>query len=601
MRNGRWAIGGLALLTASLPAHALDRVVFAAPGADESLTDALRAASLVLQAEREKQGDAQALFAAARADYGRLLGTLYAEGRYSGVIRIAVDGQEAARIAPLDAPETIREIRITVEPGPQFRFAKARMRPYAPGTKLPPDYRDGEPARSTAIVAAAEAGVEGWRNVGHAKAGVADQTVIADHREASVDSEILLAPGPRVRFGKMTISGYERMNPRRIERIAGFPTGEVYDPAEMNTVATRLRRTGVFRTVALTEAETLGPGDTLDAALVVAEAPLRRFGFGAEASTSDGLNLSGYWLHRNLFGGGERLRLEGAVDQIGGQDVSPGYNLGVRIDRPATPVTDATAFFEARAERTELLDLDVDTLEVTFGLTRVLSDRLSAEAGLSYIASRVTDPFGNKLDFSAFALPLSLTWDNRDEPLDPRKGYFFDADLAPFYGMGSTGSGAYFLGDARTYRGFGAKDRVVLAGRVQLGTVVGSALAETPPGYLFFSGGGGTVRGQPYQSLGVSVPTSPTTTIETGGLSFAGLSGEVRAGITEKIGGVAFYDAGYISDDGLFGGTGNWHAGAGLGVRYDTGIGPIRFDVGLPVSGGTGGGVQLYVGIGQAF
>ncbi|MEZ5713841.1 MAG: BamA/TamA family outer membrane protein [Paracoccaceae bacterium] len=48
-------------------------------------------------------------------------------------------------------------------------------------------------------------------------------------------------------------------------------------------------------------------------------------------------------------------------------------------------------------------------------------------------------------------------------------------------------------------------------------------------------------------------------------------------------------------------GNGDWHAGAGLGVRYKTPVGPIRLDIAGPVAGKTGSGLQLYIGIGQAF
>jgi translocation and assembly module TamA len=50
----------------------------------------------------------------------------------------------------------------------------------------------------------------------------------------------------------------------------------------------------------------------------------------------------------------------------------------------------------------------------------------------------------------------------------------------------------------------------------------------------------------------------------------------------------------------MFGGSTLSQAGAGLGLRYATGFGPIRLDVGVPVSGG-GSGAQVYVGIGQSF
>ncbi len=599
-RIGAVVLGCAALLLGPSPSCALDSVQLSTRGANSDLTDSLRAASLVVQAERDGLTDAQSLFAAARADYGRLLGALYAAGHYSGVIQISIDGREAADIAPLDAPQTIRDIRITVDPGPQFRFSKARMKPYARGTKLPPEYGDTKPAYSTAIEDAAVAGVEGWRNIGHAKARVSGQKIVADHRAAAVDSEILLDPGPRARFGQMHVSGQQRTRLDRIEKIAGFPTGEVFDPEELERVATRLRRTGVFRSVALSEAETLRSGDVLDVDVVLAEEALRRFGFGIEASTSDGLNLSGYWLHRNLLGGAERLRVDAAIERIGAQDTDLGYNLGIRIDRPGTPITDATAFAEARARRTEVVDLTVDSIELSFGLTRVLSDRLSAEAGLSYIHASARDA-GGRTEFDLLALPVSVTWDSRDNPTDAQKGYYLDAEITPFLGFGDTGSGARFASDARAYRSFGADGRFVLAGRFQLGTIVGPSLVDTPPDFLFYSGGGGTVRGQPYQSLGVPVARTATITVQSGGLSFAALSGELRADITETIGAVAFYDAGFVSDEALFAGNSGWHSGAGIGVRYNTGIGPIRLDVGLPVGGNTGDGVQLYIGIGQAF
>jgi translocation and assembly module TamA len=583
------------------PAKALDSIGLVTPGADDALRTSLRNTSLLFIAKADEKTDAQNIFASARADYARLIGALYSNGYYSGVISILIDGREAAEIDPLDTPQRISRVVVTVKPGPRFTFSAARMKPYARATKLPADYRDSLPAKSTAIVDAAAAGVEGWRNIGHAKADVAGQSIVADHRNYLLSAEILLAPGPRVHFGTLSISGYERMRLERIRKIAGFPAGEVYSPAELETVGKRLRRTGIFRSVALTEAEALGPGDTLDVDLVVAEEKLRRFGFGAEVSGSEGLNLTGYWLHRNLLGGGEQLKFDAAVTQIGGSAGDEiGYDLGVRIDRPATPVTDATAFAEIRAKRVDLADWQVDTQEITFGLSRILSDSLTAEAALTYQNSTATDVIGS-LYYKSLSLPVSLTWDRRDDPVNAHKGFYLQADVTPFLGFGGTGSGAQLKTDARYYRTLGKEKGIVLAGRVQLGTVTGSGIINTPPTYLFLSGGGGTVRGQPYQSLDITVPRPGGGTIDTGGASFAGFSGEVRARITEKIGAVAFYDLGYISNRDFLGGTKESHAGAGLGLRYDTGFGPIRFDVAAPVSGSTGDGVQVYIGIGQAF
>jgi translocation and assembly module TamA len=139
---------------------------------------------------------------------------------------------------------------------------------------------------------------------------------------------------------------------------------------------------------------------------------------------------------------------------------------------------------------------------------------------------------------------------------------------------------------------------VTLAFRGLAGSLVGPSIATAPADFLFFSGGSGTVRGQEYQSLGVDL--SPGVTI--GGRSFLGLSGEVRVQARRKLSVVGFYDAGYIGSESFVDGSGEWHSGVGAGLRYDTGIGPIRFDLAIPVSGpGDNTGLEVYIGIGQAF
>jgi translocation and assembly module TamA len=585
------------LMIGTAPAKALDSLDFDVRGGGDDIGAAVRASSLLVAAERDGVEDAQDLFAAARAEYGRLLGTLYAQGYYSSVISVKLDGREAAAIAPLEAPTRIGKIVVRVEPGALFRFAQTEIGPLAPGTDLPGGFAPGAVAESDVISQAANAAIDGWRAVGHAKADLTRQDVTADHRRSTLSARLGVAPGPKLRFGALKVVGQERMELARILKIAGLPQGETFSPKELEDAANRLRRTGVFRSVALVEDEAVSDPDLLGITARVVEEKTRRYSLGLELASSEGATVSGYWLHRNLLGGAERLRVDGSVSQIGAQDSGVDYALGVTLERPATLSRDTTAALSFGIERLDEADYLSDAFNIGVLLTHFYSDNLTFRLGLTYDFSNVTDAAGDT-NYRTLSVPLGALWDNRNSKTDASKGYYLDAEVAPFYGFGTTDSGARMTLDGRAYHGFGAENRVVLAGRLQVGAVLGADLDGTPRDYLFYSGGGGTVRGQPYQSLGA---TSPSTGVETGGTGFLGASVEVRTKITQSIGLVGFADFGQIATESLFSGSTQSHAGAGIGLRYDTGFGPIRLDLAAPVSGDTGSGMQVYVGIGQAF
>jgi translocation and assembly module TamA len=588
----------LAMALSAGGAGALDGITFTvAEGTPRALDRALREASALRAARSEKTTEAQDLFAAARAEYGRMLGVLYASGHYSGVVSVTIDGREAADIAPLDAPGVIGTIAVTVDPGPRFAFGAVRVVPLAPGTVLPAGFRTGAPAESGRVSAAAQAGVDGWRAIGHARAAVTRQDIIADHARRRLDADLGVNPGPRLRFGPLTVVGQERMRLRRIVKIAGLPEGEVFDPAELRRVAERLRRTGVFRSVALSEDEAITRPDLIGITATLAEEKLRRYSFGGELSSLDGVTLQAAWLHRNLLGGGERLRISGEISQIAAQSSGVDYALGLTLDRPATTGPDVTGTFRFRIAHLDEDDYVSDEGSIGIGLVRYKSERLTYRVGLDYSHARVEDVTGDHR-FRNLSLPLGLTWDDRDKPLDARRGTYLDAEIKPFLGYGTTDSGLRVKADARAYRSFGEGDRLTLAARLQVGAVFGADLLQTPRADLFYSGGGGTVRGQPYQSLGIAILRND---FEIGGQAFLAASVEARVRVTERIGVVGFFDWGHVGAQDFFDDLGDSHAGAGIGLRYDTGFGPIRLDIAGPVSGDTGEGAQVYVGIGQAF
>ncbi len=578
------------------PTTAAELRQFDVVGNDADLRKELLAVSLVAETGGDAAATSRAIVAAAQADYGRLLRVLYANGFYGGTVHIRLDGREASEMPTFALPAKIKDVAIRIDPGAPFRFGGAEIAPLPPQSRPPEGFRSGAIARSTVLQETVDSAVEDWRDAGHAKVTLRDQQLNANHASRTLAARFRLSPGPLVRFGNLRQMTPSAVRAERIQRIAGLPTGQVFSPEEKTAAAKRLRRTGAFSSVALSEADTLGPGDRMDIELELVDEKPRRFGFGAEISSFEGLGLSGFWLHRNLLGGAERFRIDGEVAGIGGQTSGIDYGIDARLDIPAAFRSDIDAFVFASTSFEDEPTYRSWQSSIGAGVLRTFSDMLTVELGLGLRYSETRDAFGNR-QFFLVTMPSEVIWDKRDDKLNATSGFYLKARTTPFADVDRGGGGLRFHADGRAYRSLDDNQNFVLAGRLQVGSVFGAGLADLPPDFLFYSGGGGTVRGQPYQSLGVDLGGGN----RTGGKAFLGASTELRAKITESIGIVGFVDAGFIGANGFSDGSGDWHAGAGLGLRYNTGIGPLRLDVAAPISGATGDGVQIYIGIGQAF
>lgn len=563
--------------------------------ASDGLRGKLVAASAILRAEREGVTDPADIVAAVQSDYRALLGTLYRAGYYGPDIRISVDGREGSDMSLITVPKTISNIVISVKTGEKFKFGTAQIAPIAPQTLLPDGYATGKTAKSSAVGAARDAAVEAWRASAHPKAALSSQTIVADHNTHTLDATLGIAPGPQATFGRLQFSGTQRVTPERLADITGEITGKPFAPEALETAAARLRRTGAFRSVSISEADALNADNSLDITATVTDAAPRRLGFGAEINSLEGGTVSGYWLHRNISGNADRLRFDAEIGGLG-SNTGVDYSVKVNYRRPAVTRPVLTLIADAEVSHLDEPNYLSDLVKMTVLAEKTISDRSYFNGGIGFRYSDVKDDVGQR-NFAHVIFPMEGESDHRDDVLSPTSGTYFSAQIMPYLGVNGSKSGARLYADARAYLGFGDEDRFVFAARILAGSIVGSDTTTTPPDLLFYSGGGGTVRGQPYKSLDVDLGGDD----RVGGASFLGLSTELRAGVSEKLSLVGFADLGGIGSNATPDDTMNWHAGAGLGLRYETGFGPIRVDVAAPVSGTTGDGVQFYVGIGQAF
>lgn len=599
--NWRSTLAASLFLGLAFPAYGLDGVTFTVQGGDGGIEGALRKASLLVPMARGSNDTALEVVTKARAEYAALTDALYAMGHYGGVINVRVDGREAADVALLDTPATVSQITVTVNPGPAFTFQTAKISPLPQWARKTEDFAIGAPAKSGVIVDAMAQGIDDWRLIGHAKARVAASTIEADHNSQRVTADITLDAGPKLRFGGLAIEGAESMRPARIAAIAALPEGETFSPTELDLVAQRLRRTGAFRSVVMEEGAQAGADGTLPITAVLVEERLRRIALAANLASLEGVSLGVSGTHRNLFGGAEKLALSAEATRLGVDTGGLDYTLSASFERPATFTPDTTFALGVVFNREQDVRSTNDALNLTSKLTHYYYNTLTGTGGVAYHISRSIDPQGTSI-FRTLSFPFGLTWDTRNVKKSATDGVYMIGALKPYAGFGAAENGARLSLDARGYRAVTPSGNLVLAARAQMGMIIGSSLAGTPREDLFSSGGPSTVRGHPYKSLGVNVLTGSTgATFQTGGTHYLGASVEARQKVNDTIGLVGFMDAGRI-DVGGFGATaGNWHAGAGIGLRYLTAIGPVRVDLAGPLSGATGNGAQLYIGIGQAF
>ncbi|MBU1336340.1 MAG: autotransporter assembly complex protein TamA [Alphaproteobacteria bacterium] len=568
---------------------------------------AVRNASALVADQNEPASGAAGLLAKARGDYRRIVAALYNEGHYGGTVSIRVGGAEAANLAPdVNLPDPV-DVAIVVDPGPLFRFSSVNLVNQAAPTNDPFDYVEpplsvgfgtGEIAKSSVILRAEQLALEAWRQQGHAKAVIVSRDVVADHATQLVDVTITVNPGAKAAFGAVTVSGTERMDPEFVRRQTGLTVGEEYDPDELALAQRRLDRLEVFRAARLEAAEAIGADGLLPYNLIVQELPGRRFGVGATYSTIDGLGLEAFHLWRNLFGQAERLRLDARVASIAWpiDTAQFDYFFGGTFTKPGmfTPDTDLIA--AVSAERTIYPTYSETSAGGRVGLTHMLSDQITLEGGTQFEINRFDDVFGTR-DFKTVGLYGGAVLDFRDDSVDATSGWYGAVNVEPFYELNYGNAAARLTVEGRTYFGFGEDDPFVLAGRLKAGALVGPSLAEIPPDKLFFAGGGGSVRGYGFKSIGVDNGAG----VITGGRYLLEASIEARAKVTEDIGVVGFVDGGYVAAD-VFPALTDLRIGAGVGVRYYTGLGPLRLDVAVPLNKRAGDpDYALYVGIGQAF
>jgi translocation and assembly module TamA len=531
------------------------------------------------------------------------------------------EGYYACEVEPEVGEGDTPTPKVRIVPGPRFTIAQ----PAIEWMGAPPSDADqaavrkalalkpGAPGRAADVIAAEGQIIQALAQRGRADARAEPRRVVVDHATQTVQPIYRIAAGPLVRLGEIDLVARGRTDVRWTESIVPWTRGQIYSPEVVAELQRRLLAAGVYDqvTVALAPADQTNAEGLRPVIVSLSERKRRTIEIGvsygqvvselgAAYGTAEGVGVDVRWTHYNVLRRADTLTLFGrasSIDSRAGATLSlpdwrrPAQTLSLDAEayRANTPAYD-TAGFVTRAD-----------VERRYGRTSFVTLGVSADVSrtvqLEELGPDVLNTLGQNV--VTFATLMNVYRDHSDDPLDPRRGWRAGLRVEPTLAFGRTTLPyVRVLAQTSAYLPFDSEARTVLAGRLGVGSIINSAsAADIPAPQRFYAGGGGSVRGFGYQDVG---PHFPDNTPQ-GGQSLFESSLELRHRLTEKWGVVGFVDAGSV---GLRPNPDLTHlaVGAGLGVRYNLGFGPIRVDLATPVANRRGAApLQIYVSIGQSF
>ena len=432
------------------------------------------------------------------------------------------------------------------------------------------------------------------------KKGFPDITVRIDAKPGSMEKGqipvsviVQIHAGNEVKIGKVRFEGNAVTHESVLRRSAQILSNEPLNPIELANARYRISRLGVFDSVDLRYEPV--DGAVRDPVFTLKESERYEanllFGYGSYEEVRGGVELR----QLDLFGLAHQSRLElvqsmkstsgdytYSVPELFGESIDGAARLfGLQRQEIAFVRQEYGASFTLTRPIPWLGA--VGTAGYTFQVMRNKNDDLATQA---------TD----KTQLNVASIDFGLTGDHRDNPLRPHAGYrwFTQVELAARSLGGQAEYQRFELGVAY-HKPFGEGRWIHLNLTHGVITTFGSTGATVPINKLFFPGGDNSIRG--YRD-GEAAPRGADG-LFIGAKSYVLLNTELEQALTPHWSAVAFVDAlgsaahlrSYPFDERLY--------TAGLGVRYQTLIGPIRLEYGHnlnPRAGDPRGTWQISIG-----
>jgi translocation and assembly module TamA len=474
------------------------------------------------------------------------------------------------------------------------------------------------------------------RERGYAAATVTGEARVdrATH-EAKLD--IAVRPGPPSSFGDIRIDtrGGTAIKPNWIweEVRQAIPEGRRFSDADLVEARRRVTGMGVFGAVQVTAGDPDPDTGRVPVLVETQEAPFHTLRLGGGIRVDQIRNegrVIGEWTNRNFLGGMRRLTAHAEAGWAFIPSlIAPESSFGGSASRRDGPIGRAKVAFE----QPRLFGIVALRQLTSFDLDRTLEQTYDQAAGRFAIgvlwrprtSLTLTPTYHLEGEFlngatpgTVFTSPLTLgcqttsqscfvwlsyleeaiSWDRRDDPLEPRRGYYASLDLQQGGGpLGGTYKYLRFLPELRGFLTPG-EGPLTFAARLRVGELYPAEGTESAVDTRFYSGGAFSMRGFNERRLSPLLLTTPPATssnpqptpftLPVGGNGLFDGSFEVRWAMTEHLVLAVFVDVGQVTE-GRLGPSALGHLlyAAGVGARYRTPIGPIRVDLGVRLPFGT--------------
>lgn len=573
---------------------------------------AIKNKSLLLNSKEKALPTSSDLLLLANSDYANILAILQNYGYYGGKISIMLNGKEVHNISAVTIFNSNNSIIITVKPSQIYHIGTISVKGVLPQTIF--KLHSGDIAEATDIKQLSIDAINDLKNEGYSEAKIINQQLISYDSQNRVDFFLTIAKGRKIYFNQIKVinnTGNPNLTNSYIARLSGFSSGVLVTPKTIDEYRKNLEELNLFNSIVINQEPSNRYG-MADLTLIVTEKPKHNFSVGVNYDTKNGFGSEIGWLNRNLRGLGDQLTLKGSINSLYTLGLSKprdvikhknDYNYDYKLDYDVPAITNYNMHLAmgAHGASEHTIYYSSKSLDGKIGLYKVLKHHWLASAYLNVAKIKDDSVILHNRNFYLAGIDGTFGVDWRDDTLEPHKGYLWNLRINPLFDIKTSHILSRLEIEGRTYIPIDAKKEYILALRGQYGVILGTNLKNIPSNMQYYAGGGNSLRGFRYRSVGLPVYLDNTTKESAiGGISMGLFSAELRAHLYNNFSGVAFIDTAIIGSRAFS--HSQTKTGVGIGIRYKSPIGSIRFDVATPLKHNkTDGKFQLYMGIGEAF